>query len=160
MLCCGTESVHQLLVTRFINDVTLTVFTWRALVLQYDSLALLLTVGILYFITPFTICLPMMWKTHIYPAVWANCNMFREYSNTPYLADFVGLLIFWYRCVFSKLYGFFSHSPSFINLLLKKCFLHMMKSTQKRLRNFVDHKQHCRPECWHTLLFDPFWRCT
>lgn len=69
VLCCGTESVHQLLVTRFINNVTLTVFTQQALVLQYDSLALLLTVGILYFISPFTICLPMMWKTHIYPAV-------------------------------------------------------------------------------------------
>lgn len=108
VLCCGTESIHQLLVIPFINNATLTVFTWQALVLQYDSLALLLTVSIFYFITPFTICLPMMWKTHIYPAVWANCNMFREYSNTPYLAGFVGLLIFWYWCVFSKLYGFFT----------------------------------------------------
>lgn len=123
------KSVHQLLVTRFINNVTLTVFTWQALVLQYDSLALLLTVGILYFITPFTICLPTMWKTHIYPAVWANCNMFREYSNTPYLAGFVGLLIFWYWCVFSKMYGFF-HSPTFL-CLLWKCFLHIMKSKKK-----------------------------
>lgn len=108
--------------------------------------------GILYFITPFTICLPMMWKTHIYPAVWANCNMFREYSNTPYLAGFVGLLIFWYWCVFSKLYGFF-HSPTFI-CLLWKCFLHIMKSLKKkkRLKKFVDHKEHCRPMCRHTLF--------
>lgn len=44
-------------------------------------------------LSPFTICLPIVWKTHIYPAVWADCNMFREYSNTPYLAGFVGLLV-------------------------------------------------------------------
>lgn len=47
-------------------------------------------------LSPFTICLPIVWKTHIYPAVWADCNMFREYSNTPYLAGSVGLLFFFF----------------------------------------------------------------
>lgn len=35
----GTESVHLLLVTRLINNATLTVFTQQALLLQYASLS-------------------------------------------------------------------------------------------------------------------------
>lgn len=86
--------------------------------------------SILYFITPFTICLPIKWRTHTYSAVWTNCNMFREYSNTPYLAVFVGLLQFWYWCVFSDLYGFFLLLSYFNFYCFEKCFL-QVKILQK-----------------------------
>lgn len=45
------HSAPRLFVTGITDGVTLTAFTWWASVLQYDSWALLWTVGILYFIT-------------------------------------------------------------------------------------------------------------
>lgn len=144
------HSAPRLVVTRSIDGVTLTAFTWRASVLQYDSWALLWTVGILYFITPFTICLPIVWKTHIYPAVWADCNMFREYSNTPYLAGSVGLLVLFQRMFPFKMIWLF---PPWCFCLLWKCFF----TTRKRI---ADHREQCRPVCWRTMLFYPFWQCT
>lgn len=95
-------------------------FSWRASVLQYDSWALLWTVGILYFITPFTICLPIVWKTHIYPPVRTDCNMFREYSNTPYLPGFVGLLV-----LFQLMFPF-----KMIWLFPTKCFFYYKKENR------------------------------
>lgn len=132
------HSAPQLFVTRFIDGVALTAFTWRALVLQYDSWALLWTVGILYFITPFTICLPIVWKTHIYPAVWADCNMFREYSNTPYLPGFVGLLVLFQLMFPFKMVWLF---PTILLFAFKMLF-----TTRKRI---ADHREQRRS----------FWQC-
>lgn len=109
-------------------------FTWRASVLQYDSWALLWTVGILYFITPFTICLPIVWKTHIYPAVWADCNMFREYSNTPYLPGFVGLLVLFQLIFPFKMVWLF---PTILRLVWK-CFL-IRERESLTIENNVGH---------------------
>ena len=77
--------------------------------------------------------------------------MSREYSNTPYLAGFVGLLIFWYRCMYSQqLYSFF-----FTFLLLFVCFENAFTYIWRKKcywEKYV-HKHLCRPICWHTLFF-------
>lgn len=96
-------------------------------------------------LSPFTICLPIVWRTHIYPAVWADCNMFREYSNTPYLAGFVGLLVLFQLMVPFKT-AFLPHD-TFI------CFF----PTRKRIAH---HRGQRRPARWRTMLFHLFWRCT
>lgn len=68
--------------------------------------------------------------------------MFREYSNTPYLAGLVGLRIFWYRHVYSQncmAYLFIWFSFHFSCLCLFVCFwkcfyiyLKRNKTTKKR----------------------------
>lgn len=105
----------------------------------------------------------MMWTTHIYPAVWADCNMFREYSNTPYLADFCWLAnILILICILKKkkkkIVWLFFFTPLLLFVLLWKCFIHTMKSKQQKkkvVEKVCRGQEHCRPLCWHTLLFYP-----
>lgn len=63
------------------------------------------------------------------PQCELTATCLREYSNTPYLAGSVGLLIFWYWCVFSKLYGFFS--PCFYLFALKKKAFYTLQNLKK-----------------------------